>query len=591
MPECPSQHAAVWALRALLVDAESVHESPLCLKRRFNSLAPQLSACTVGDPGLGTPPAFVGEAAPMSPIRYHLDCLTHLDWSQDDGGLSLKALYHLRMLGYTFDRTEEAFRPLVSIVIPVYNGADFIARSLASCLAQTYSKIEILVVDDGSADETASIVESMGDPVRLLRQQNAGPAAARNQGVALAQGDLIHFLDADDELLPHAIQDKLDVLARVPDARLCFSHFDVALDAPPPVIPVTPRPVPAGRSQRDCGKRSERAEGSGAGIQALGFEQVSHDDDHSALWDPMRAVTSRFPFQISTLLVPRWYLKQVGPIEEDLRQAEDARYWFRMAKVGLKAVALAESQTRRYRRPESLTGQRVESRRWSIDADLRSAGDLLHEPRKYRYIVGLVTRMTWILDKAFSEGMSQDQVEALHGRILDFEAKLCASSSSGLVSLLADQIVFMLREKMRHTADSLCPMLRLWHEREEQLLSRVRSARMVTGCELRRWLPDLPPRSYSSLARAEQVSLKHALEQLQISMTMGELPIRFRSLERVASDYPGHPYERYWRSLFRLARVMGDGAARSIGRQKFFREGWQLAGRARRVLQATRKTG
>lgn len=493
----------------------------------------------------------------MSPILYHLDRLTHLDWARDGADtISLKALYHLRMLGYTLDPSDDVFSPLVSIVIPVYNGVEFITRALASGTAQSYPKIEILVVDDGSTDATASLVQSFPGPIQLLRQENAGPAAARNRGVAAARGDLVHFLDADDELLPGAIQDKLDLFARIPDARLCFSHFHCVL----------------------------------AGAPGLGFEQVGHDDDRSALWDPILATTSRFPFQFSTVLVPRWYLLHVGPIEEDLRQSEDTRYWLRMARAGLRAVALAEPRTRRYRRPESLTGQQVEARRWAIEADLRSAEELLEEPRKYRYLVSLASRMTWILDKAFDEGMPQDQIETLHARILDFEARMCAKTgpSEGLVSLLADQLVFMLREKQRYTQDAMRPMLRLWHEREMQLLARVRRARPLTGSELRRWLPDLPPQPFSSLTRQEKVSLKYALEQLQISLTMGEAPIRFRSLERLAADYPGHPYERYWRGLFRLARIMGDAAARTVSQQKFLRESWQLAGRARRVLQARR---
>lgn len=87
---------------------------------------------------------------------------------------------------------------LISVIIPVYNGAEFLAEALASVRAQAYTPLEIIVVDDGSTDQTAQVVQTLGDDIRYLYQQNQGPAAARNAGLALAQGELIAFLDADD---------------------------------------------------------------------------------------------------------------------------------------------------------------------------------------------------------------------------------------------------------------------------------------------------------------------------------------------------------------------------------------------------------
>jgi len=212
--------------------------------------------------------------------------------------------------------------------------------------------------------------------------------------------------------------------------------------------------------------------------------------------------------------------------------------------------------------------------------------DLAGEPRLYRYVVSLMARATWLLDKAFDEGVAEEVIEAYHRRFLDLEASIgLGNSSEGLTSLLIDQLVFMLRQKQQQTKDATRPMLRLWHEREDQLLDRIAGVSCVTGSDLRRWLPDLPPRPFADLRYSEQVALKFALEQLQVSLVLGELPIRFRSLERVAADYPGHPYERYWNSAFRLAHLLGDDAARTIVRQKFYRSGWQFLGRARRAMQ------
>lgn len=100
--------------------------------------------------------------------------------------------------------------PAISVVIPAYNAEAFVARAIESVLAQTLPVLEVLVVDDGSRDKTADVVTRCGGPVRLLRQANSGPAAARNHGVREARGEWIAFLDADDAWLTA----KLEIQAR-----------------------------------------------------------------------------------------------------------------------------------------------------------------------------------------------------------------------------------------------------------------------------------------------------------------------------------------------------------------------------------------
>ena len=111
--------------------------------------------------------------------------------------------------------------PLVSVVIPVFNGERFLREAVQSVLDQKYSPLDIIVVDDGSTDGTATVARSLPETVRYLHQTNQGPAAARNRGIEQAQGSLIAFTDADDlwpaaklELqLPYLINDpKIDIV-------------------------------------------------------------------------------------------------------------------------------------------------------------------------------------------------------------------------------------------------------------------------------------------------------------------------------------------------------------------------------------------
>jgi glycosyltransferase involved in cell wall biosynthesis len=106
---------------------------------------------------------------------------------------------------------------IISAVIPAYNAEEHIARAIQSVLAQTRPVDEIIVVDDGSTDNTAEVVRSFGDEVKLIRQANAGVSAARNAGIKFATGDWIAFLDADDEWLPDKIERQVQLLDRNSD--------------------------------------------------------------------------------------------------------------------------------------------------------------------------------------------------------------------------------------------------------------------------------------------------------------------------------------------------------------------------------------
>ena len=112
--------------------------------------------------------------------------------------------------------------PLVSVVIPTFNRAPLLAEALRSVLAQTHTRIEVLVVDDGSTDDTAAVLRGVPDPrVRYEWQPNAGrPAPARNRGIRSASGDLVAFIDDDDLWEPVLLERVVAALAAHPDVLL-----------------------------------------------------------------------------------------------------------------------------------------------------------------------------------------------------------------------------------------------------------------------------------------------------------------------------------------------------------------------------------
>ncbi|NEP84931.1 MAG: glycosyltransferase family 2 protein, partial [Okeania sp. SIO3B3] len=112
--------------------------------------------------------------------------------------------------------------PCVSVIIPAYNRADLIGETVDSVLAQTHPDIEIIVIDDGSTDNTADVLATYGSALRVIRQANAGQQAARNAGIRAATGDYIAFLDSDDLWLPHRIEAQLQRFEEVPEAGLVY---------------------------------------------------------------------------------------------------------------------------------------------------------------------------------------------------------------------------------------------------------------------------------------------------------------------------------------------------------------------------------
>ncbi len=113
--------------------------------------------------------------------------------------------------------------PSISVVIPCFNGERFLAETLRSVLAQTKIPLEIIVVDDGSTDNSAVLAESFGSIVRVVRQENRGLPATRNRGIGESRGDWIAFLDADDLWLPEKLERQVAATTEQTGAVICGS--------------------------------------------------------------------------------------------------------------------------------------------------------------------------------------------------------------------------------------------------------------------------------------------------------------------------------------------------------------------------------
>lgn len=121
---------------------------------------------------------------------------------------------------------------LVSVVIPVFNGAPFVAKAVASVRAQGHDAVEILVVDDGSTDGTQEVLKrlELSDGIRWFQRSHGGPARSRNFGIEAARGQYIALLDCDDEWLPGKLVAQLKIMRVRPDVGLVHTDFDVRFE-------------------------------------------------------------------------------------------------------------------------------------------------------------------------------------------------------------------------------------------------------------------------------------------------------------------------------------------------------------------------
>jgi glycosyltransferase involved in cell wall biosynthesis len=207
--------------------------------------------------------------------------------------------------------------PLVTIIVPAYNYAHFVGQTLADLKAQTYANWECLVVDDGSTDDTRGAVLRCAEAdarIRYLAQENQGPAAARNRGLAHARGRYVQFLDADDLLETRKIEAHVRFLEAHPEVDIVYGDMRYFR---------TEAPAERRHSMEEI-DRPWMPGVSGTGVEVL------------------RLLVRRNILVINSPLLRKRVIDEIGQFDNDLNPVEDWDYWIRCMLAGkrLQFVAL-----------------------------------------------------------------------------------------------------------------------------------------------------------------------------------------------------------------------------------------------------------
>jgi glycosyltransferase involved in cell wall biosynthesis len=208
--------------------------------------------------------------------------------------------------------------PLVSVIIPTYNRARFLPTALASVASQEYRPIEVIVIDDGSKDNTPEVIAEQkkllaekGIELNYIRQPNAGPARARNTGLAQLKGDFVCFLDSDDIWKPKIVSTLKRLFDEYPSAGLTFSAY-VCIDADDKVIGQRPTRLPP-----------EPREG--------------------LLVKPFYTLINHMPTNTTCVMARRSVLEEMNFFDTALYIGEDWDLWYRIAKKYDMAYTLDSS--------------------------------------------------------------------------------------------------------------------------------------------------------------------------------------------------------------------------------------------------------
>ncbi len=189
------------------------------------------------------------------------------------------------------------FNPLISIAIPVYNGANYLTEAIDSALAQTYSPIEILVINDGSTDQgaTREVALSYGDRIRYIEKKNGGVASALNMAIREMKGEWFSWLSHDDLFLPDKTQKQVEYLSKLP-AEIIYGDYSL------------------------IDENGDAIVGETGVVQSAEKRNMFFQ------------LLSGFPVNGCTTLINRKVFERIGLFNEDLPTTQDYDFWFRCAK-------------------------------------------------------------------------------------------------------------------------------------------------------------------------------------------------------------------------------------------------------------------
>jgi len=250
-------------------------------------------------------------------------------------------------------------RELVTAVIPCYNYGGFVARAIDSVLDQTYPAVECVVVDDGSTDDTPSILRQFGERIRVIRQANSGLSAARNTGISNARGTFVAFLDADDSWVPGKLEAQIALL----QARRELGC------------------VGCGREHRAVSGRIESFSGQ---RQPASREATVRDIAVRRFWVGGSG---------SGAIIRRSVLDTVGGFDTALTAAEDWDMWLRIAAVtGIDNVPDVLTRIDRHNSGTFRNARRMEDNQWAVYRKAVAAWPGVLTPHIRRHMRALILR-------------------------------------------------------------------------------------------------------------------------------------------------------------------------------------------------------
>jgi len=225
--------------------------------------------------------------------------------------------------------------PLVSVILPTYNRADWLSKSIRSAISQTFSNWELIVWDDGSADHTKEVVQSFQDDrIQYFFDMNRGQSYALNQSIKLCRGQFIAFLDDDDEWLPEKLEIQLNVMMEDPNIEVLFTDFyNLNLET----------------KQEGLGfQQCERA------LKLLDTEPLTDGVYRITRGIPESLLISNF-IAFDTAVIRKSVLQKADGFNEQLRNALDFEFWWRLGLAGVQFAYTERALLRRIKPMGSLS--------------------------------------------------------------------------------------------------------------------------------------------------------------------------------------------------------------------------------------------